>query len=472
MMNKPNKPNHRPRRVLLTLALLSGLPGMSVEAAPPAARPDATTSARTPAARPDATRTPAARPDATRTPALAGPVYLVGGELHLGDGTVIKDSVIAMDRGVFTVVGGPEARARLPVGATLVDATARIITPGLFAADTQLGLIEIDLEASTRDDGKTTEHPIRAAHDAATALNAASSLIPVQAVEGITSAAVAPTGGLISGQVAIIDLVFGDHRGLVAHPRAATAAHFGQSHAGSRAATLAMLREVLADARSFPARRSAFERAQSRPLSAHPLDLEALQPILRRQAVLTLHADRASDILSALDLAAEFKLRLAIIGGAEAWKVADELARARVPVILQPTENLPGSFDSMGARLDNAALLHSAGVPVVLAILGGVHNLRNLKQETGIAVANGLPWEAALTAVTLGPARAYGVERTHGSVAVGKAANLVVWSGDPFELSSAAMQVYVRGALVPQVTRQTLLRDRYRDLEQFNRKHN
>jgi imidazolonepropionase-like amidohydrolase len=443
--------NHRrPMRLLLTLALLSGLSGMSAEAAPPAPRP--TTVAP--------------------TPARVGPVYLVGGELHLGDGTIVKDSVIAMDRGVFTVVGGPEARSRLPAGATLVDARSRIITPGLFAADTQLGLIEIDLEASTRDDGKTTEHPVRAAYDAAHGLNPFSSLIPVQAVDGITSAAVAPTGGLISGQVAVIDLMFGNHRGLVAEPRAAVAAHFGQTHAGSRAATLALLREVLSDARSFPARRAALERAQSRPLSAGPLDLEALQPILRGQAVLTLAADRASDILAALDLAAEFKLRLAIIGGAEAWKVADELARARVPVILQPTTNLPGNFDSMGARLDNAAILHRAGVPVVVAVLGGVHNLRNLTQEAGIAVANGLPWETALTAVTLGPARAYGVDRTHGSVAVGKVANLVVWSGDPFELSSAAMQVYVRGALVPQVTRQTLLRDRYRDLKQFTHKRN
>lgn len=443
--------HHRPMRLLLTtLALLSGFSGMSAEAAPPAPRVAAV----------------------APTPAPAGPVYLVGGELHLGDGTIVKDSVIAMDRGVFTVVGGPEARARLPAGATLVDARTRVITPGLFAADTQLGLIEIELESSTRDDGKTTEHPVRAAYDAADGLNATSSLIPVQAVDGITSAAVAPTGGLVSGQVAIIDLLHGNHRGLVAQPRAAVAAHFGQTHAGSRAATLALLREVLTDARSFPARRAALERAQSRPLSAGPLDLEALQPILRRQAVLTLTADRASDILAALDLAAEFKLRLAIVGGAEAWKVADELARAKVPVIVQPTQNLPGSFDSMGARLDNAALLHRAGVPVVVAVLGGVHNLRNLTQEAGIAVANGLPWEAALTAVTLGPARAYGVERTHGSVAVGKVANLVVWSGDPFELSSAAMQVYVRGVLVPQVTRQTLLRDRYRDLQQFTHKRN
>ena len=414
---------------------------------------------------------PAPTPATTspRAPARAGPVYLVGAELHVGDGTIIKDAVIAMDAGKFTIVGGVEARGRLLDESTAIDLRGKVVTPGLFAADTQLGLVEIDLEAATRDDGKDTEHPIRAAHDAASALNAESGLIPIQAVEGVTSAAVSPTGGLISGQVAIIDLVYGDHRGIAAQPRAAIAAHLGHAHAGSRAATLAKLREVLSDAKSYPARRQAYERAQSRELAAHPLDLEALQPLFKQQAVLTVSADRASDILAALDLAREFDLRLAIIGGAEAWKVADELARAKVPVIVEPTRNIPGGFDSMGARLDNAALLHRAGAPVVLSAPGGTHNLRSLTQGAGIAVANGLPWEAALTAITLGAARAYGVERTHGSVAVGKVANLVVWSGDPFEFSSAPVQVYVRGALVRNTTRQTLLRDRYRDLEQFTR---
>lgn len=442
----------------LALALACCL-GTTASAAPPA----------TPV-KPVATPTPV--PPTTTTPARAGLVVLVGGELHVGDGTIIKDAVIVMDRGVFTVVGGPEARARVLDESTAINVAGKVITPGLFAADTQLGLVEIDLETSTRDDGKTTDHPIRAAHEAASALNAESGLIPVQVIDGVTSAAVAPTGGLISGQAAVIDLVHGDHRGLAAQPRAAVVAHLGHSHAGSRAASLAKLREVLTDARSFPARRAAYERAQSRELAAHILDLEALQPLIKQQAVLTVSADRASDILAALDLSREFNLRLTIVGGAEAWKVADELARAKVPVIVEPTLNIPGGFDSMGARLDNAALLHRAGVPVVLAAPGGTHNLRSLTQGAGIAVANGLPWEAALTAITLGPARAYGVERTHGSVAAGKVANLVVWSGDPFEFSSAPVQVFVRGVPVRGTSRQTLLRDRYRDLKQFKREAN
>ena len=448
----------------VSFALASALWAFTVEAAP--AAPGTPATPNTPAAKPAITPTAAAR-----MPPRSGPVYLVGAELHVGDGTVLKDAVIAMDGGKFTIVGGAEARGRLLDESMAIDLGGKVVTPGLFAADTQLGLVEIDLEPGTRDDGKDTEHPVRAAHDAASALNAESGLIPIQVVEGVTSAAVVPTGGLISGQVAIIDLVYGDHRGLAAQPRAAIAAHLGHAHAGSRAATLAKLREVLSDAKSFPARRQAYERAQSRELSAHPLDLEALQPLFKQQAVLTVTAHRASDILAAIDLAREFGLRLAIIGGAEAWKVADELARARVPVIVEPTLNLPGGFDSMGARLDNAALLHRAGAAVALSAPGGTHNLRSLTQGAGIAVANGLPWEAALTAITLAPARAYGVERTHGSVAVGKVANLVVWSGDPFEFSSVPVQVYVRGALVRGTTRQTLLRDRYRDLEQFNRQN-
>lgn len=405
-------------------------------------------------------------------PAKSAPVYLVGGELHVGDGTVIKDSVVIMENGKFTAVGGAEARARVPANATTVDVRGKLLTPGFIAVDTQIGLVEIDLESGTRDDGRAGDQPIRAAHDASSAINPDSAVIPIQLVEGITAAAVAPTGGLVSGQVAFIDLVPGDYRGIVSKPGVAVAAHLGQSHAGSRAAALAKLRELLADARIYPARKAAYERAQSRELAAHPLDLEALQPALKQQAVVTLTAHRASDILAALALAREFDLRVAILGGAEAWKVADELARAKVPVAVQPTQNLPGSFDAMGARLDNAARLHRAGVPVVVAILGDVHNARNLKQEAGIAVANGLPWEAALTAVTLAPARAYGMDRSHGSVATGKVANLVVWSADPFELSSHAVQVYVRGVPASPVTRQTQLRDRYRDLKKFQREVN
>ena len=400
-------------------------------------------------------------------PNRAPTLEIAGGELHDGAGGVIKGATIVVRDGKIVGVGGPELKGRQAGPVTAIDATGKVITPGLVAADTRLGLVEIGLEGSTRDDSRATEHPIRASYDASRAINAESALIQVQAIAGVTTAAVAPGGGLLSGQVAWIDLVHGDHRGALVRAGVAVNGGLGQAYGGSRAATVAKLREVLSDAQLFRTRKAAYERAQSRPFAAHPLDLEALQPALAGQVPLTLAVDRVSDILAAIDLAKEFRLRLVILGGAEAWKVAPELAAAKVQVIVQPSRNLPGSFDSLGARLDAAALLAAAGVPVAIACLDDAHNVRNVVQEAGIAVANGLPWETALRAITLEPARAYGMDASHGSVAVGKVANLVIWDGDPLELSSRPVQVYVRGRAIPMVSRQTLLRDRYRDLSKF-----
>lgn len=404
----------------------------------------------------------ASRADAAPPPA-APVIALVGAELHVGDGAVIKDAVVTVIGETIADVGGPDRRARLPAGAAVVDLAGRLLTPGFIAADTALGLVEIDLEPSTRDDSLGVGDPVHAAYDAAAALQAGSSLIQVQAIEGITSAAVTPGGGFLSGQVAWIDLVHGDRERMLVRPRIAARGALGQAYAGSRAATLAKLREVLADARLYRARRGDHERAQLRELAAHPRDLEALFPVLDRKVPLVLAAERESDIAAAVDLAREEKLRITLVGAGEAWKLARRLADAKIPVIVQPTSNLPGSLDSLGARLDNAALLADAGVDVAIATFGAPHNLRNVAQEAGIAVANGLAWERALTATTLAVARAYGMEASHGSVSRGKVANLVVWDHDPFELSSFPRQVYIRGQAIPMVSRQTLLRERYRD---------
>lgn len=406
----------------------------------------------------------AAAPPAPRTTVAGQSTFIVGGELHVGDGTVVKNAVIEVRDGrirrVSTAAGAP------PTG-NVIDATGKWITPGLIAADTGLGLTEIELEPSTRDGSYKQDDPIHAAFDAASAINSRSNAIQVHVIDGVTTAAVAPSGGLISGQVAWIDLVYGDDAGMVAKAGVAVEASLGQAYGGSRAATLAKLTEVLDEARLFPRRKQAHDRGQSRELAAHYLDLEALGPLLARQAVLSLHCDRASDIRAAIALAKRFNLNVIIIGGVEAWRVAPELAQAKIPVVVQPTKNLPTSFDRIGARSDLASFLQQAGVEVVIGRPGDIHNIHNLTQEAGVAVANGLEWEQALSAVTRNAARAYGMDKDYGTVAVGKLANLVIWSGDPFELSSAPTQVLIRGNTIPMVSRQTLLRDRYRDLSRF-----
>jgi len=394
---------------------------------------------------------------------------LIGAEIHVGDGTVIKDGTVIVRGERIIAVGDASLGGALAADATRVDLRGKLLTPGFIAADSHLGLVEIGMEPGTRDDSGG-EGPIRASYDAASAIRARSSLVQVQAIEGITSAAVAPSGGLLSGQVAWVDLAYGKGEALPTRPRIAVGGGLGQVVDGSRAATLAKLRRVIDDARLYRKLRGAHERRQLRDLAAHPRDLEALFPVLDRKVPLTLRAQGESDIVAAIELAREEKLRLVIIGGTEAWRVRERLAQASVPVIVQPSENLPGSLDRLGARLDNAALLDAAGVEVGIAIFGEAHNLRNATQEAGIAVANGLPYEKALTGLSLTIARAYGLEADYGTVSAGKIANLVTWAGDPLELEHFAAQVYVRGAAIPMVSRQTLLRERYRDLEAIRRR--
>jgi imidazolonepropionase-like amidohydrolase len=417
-------------------------------------------------------RAPRARPPAIaplpfeRAAAAATSTYLVGADIHVGDGTVIAGGVVEIRGARIVAVSGPE-RASVPDGAAVIDLAGKRVTPGLIAAHTPLGLVEIDLEGSTVDAERAGTDPIRAGFDASSAVNADSSLLQVSAVEGITSAAVTPRGGLLSGQVAWIDLVTGDHRGIVARPRVAVAGQLGPTVAGSRAATLARLQEVLDDTRFYRDRRAAFERRQTRDVAAHRLDLEALLPVLDRQVPLVMYAERASDLLALAELSRQTGVRVTAVGASQGFKVAEVLAEAGVSVVVQPSSNLPGSLDQLGARLDNAALLHAAGVRVGIAVLGDAHNARNVTQEAGIAVANGLPPAAALSAVTLELARIYGMDAHYGSIAAGKVANLVVWDGDPFELSRWPVAVFVRGQAIPMRSRQSLLRDRYRDLSRF-----
>ena len=406
---------------------------------------------------------------ATRKPPWQGQAHgtllLVGGTVHVGNGRVIEQGSILVVDGIIRQLGSGQLAAG--TDAKRIDIVGKHVTPGLIAADTSLGLVEITGERSTRDDERKDSHPVRAGYDAATAINADSSLIQVNATEGITSAAVAPSGGLLSGQVAFIDLVYGDHHHIVSVPRVAVDGSLGQTVADSRAATFAKLREVLKDARLYLSQSGAYDRRALRDLAAHPLDLAALAPVLARRIPLTLTAERASDILGALALARDENVRIVIVGGGEAWKVSNALAAAKVAVVLQPSENLPHSFDTLGARLDNAALLTAAGVDVIISIFGEPHNVRNIRQEAGIAVAYGMDRERALASVTSNVARAYGVDDLYGTLEVGKVANIVVWDGDPFELSTSPAHVLIRGRVIAPRSRQDLLTERYKHLRAF-----
>jgi imidazolonepropionase-like amidohydrolase len=222
------------------------------------------------------------------------------------------------------------------------------------------------------------------------------------------------------------------------------------------------LREALEDARDFARNRAAWNAARRRPYAPGRLDLEALGPVVRGELPLAINVNRASDLLAAIRLAGEFRLKLILVGAAEGWRVASELAAAKVPVVVKPLTNIP-TFDALGATLENAARLSRAGVTLVLSSFE-TNNARNLRQEAGNAISYGLAPDAALRAVTMEPARVWGVADRAGSLEVGKDADVVVWSGDPFELTTRAEHVFIAGRQMPQDTRQKQLFEKYRVL--------
>jgi imidazolonepropionase-like amidohydrolase len=234
---------------------------------------------------------------------------------------------------------------------------------------------------------------------------------------------------------------------------------------GSRGELFSTVREVLDDTKAFMRNRAAFERNATRRYALGRTDLEAMVPVVEGRLPLAIEANRASDIEAALKLGREYSLKLMLTGAAEAWMVADKIAAAKVPVLVGALNNIPSSFNTLGARQENAGALRKAGIAVaIIGNPGESFNVRNIRQEAGNAVAYGLPWEEALRAVTLTPAEMFGVADRIGSLAPGREGNVVVWSGDPFEFSTRAEHVFVRGREYSGPTRQDELMQRYRKL--------
>ena len=171
---------------------------------------------------------------------------------------------------------------------------------------------------------------------------------------------------------------------------------------------------------------------------------------------------RAADIVRLLRWSKQRGVNVALLGATEGWKVAPQIAAANVPVFVDALADLPADFDELGATLENAARLHAAGVRVSFSQAGDAsHNARKIRQLAGNAVANGLPWDAALAGLTSIPAGSFGVGNELGTIAVGQRADLVLWSGDPLDVANVAQQVWLDGRAIPMRSRQTELRDRY-----------
>lgn len=393
-------------------------------------------------------------------------VALVGGMIVTGEGDPIPEGTVVIRGETIVSVGTGPA----PAGARVVDCQGTVITAGFVGTQSSLGLEEISLEPSTVETGPEGDDvdAIRASFSAADGYNPTSTLIPVARRGGVTSAISTPQGGLVSGTSAWVDLAGSTLERSLGEGVLALHVSLGdgavEAAGGTRSTALAALREALTDAQLYRTRRAAFDRRQVRDLSVSHQDLERLGMALAGDIPVVVRVARSHDILRVLALAQEFELRLVLAGAEEGWQVASQIADADVPVIVQPQTNMPAQFSMLHARYDNPTLLHAAGVRLILTT-EDAHGLRNLRQEAGNAVAQGLPADVALRGLTSEPARVFGLEDRYGTLAANRVANVVVWTGDPFELTTWARNVFIRGRELPLTSRQTLLRDRYRQLD-------
>lgn len=399
---------------------------------------------------------------ATLSNAWAQTVFIDDATVHtMLDAEPMEAADILIEDGVISAV---DYGLEIPTDARVIEAEGRPVTPGFFAGISSLGLEEVGAEAATVDDQlmlRETPAPemLRPEFNVALAFNPASEVIPVTRIEGYSWTLIAAqrAGSIIGGQGRPA-MLSGNHDALIGEPVLFIdiGSDAMDQSGGSRAAQWMLLSQAMDEAAS------AVEWMPNPLLT--PAGRKSLSLFTGRAAntATLFHVDRASDILQVLSFAAEHEMNPVIAGGAEAWKVADRLAQAEVPVLIDPLINLPYDFDQLGARLDNAALLAQAGVKIGFINAGDTtHNARVVRYRAGVAVAHGLPWQTALEGLTINPARMFGVDRHTGTIEAHQRANLVIWSGDPLEATTVADQVIINGDLDPMVSRQTKLRDRY-----------
>lgn len=405
-------------------------------------------------------------------PAAAQTVAITGGMVSTGSGAAASGTVVIA--GGRIAAAGPGAA--VPAGARVIDATGKWVTPGIVAGMSWIGLDEVTAVEPSADSGARTS-PFSAALDIAASINPNATPIAVERSGGITRAVVgtSATREIFGGQGALIALT--GQPGMVTRARAFQLVELGEDGAriagGSRAATFLNLRNGLDEARRYARNPAAYTEGRDRDALLTRLDVAALVPVVDGRVPLVVSVHRASDIRAVLALRGEFAgLKLILLGAREGWLVASEIAAAGVPVITQPMLDLPNSFETLASSRSNVGRLVAAGVKVGLGVLerDASFQPRNLAHYAGNMVAQarlsggvGLTHEQAIAALTRHPAEIFGMADT-GTLAAGKRADVVVWDGDPLELASVPVALFIDGIEQPLTSRQTELRDRYRDL--------
>ncbi len=407
------------------------------------------------------------------TPVLAQTIAITGGKVVIGDGSApIDGGTVIVGNGRIVAAGSNVA---IPAGAERIDASGKWVTPGIVAGFSRIGLAGVDAVDDSNDTSAKSS-PFSASLDIALAVNPDVEAISVNRAAGVTRAVVSPdaSNAIFAGQGAVIDT--GADPSPVTRAKAFQFVQFGESGArragGSRPALFAAFRNALAEARDYQAGHLREDSLLKRA------DAAAMVPVVTGAQKLVVHAEGAADILAALSLKREYPaLALVLVGVTEGWRVAPQIAASGVPVIASAVNDLPAAFDQIAATQSNVGRMKAAGVTVAIGMIDdddtrqamhGAQYAGNLVALTRVPGATGLSWNDAFAAITSKPAQAIGMGSEIGSLQPGRRGDVVIWDGDPLEVTSGVEAVWIDGVRQPIETRQTRLRARYAHPQEGN----
>lgn len=402
----------------------------------------------------------------------SGPIAITGGTVHTVSGAVIERGTVLFDKGKITAVG---ANVEVPAGAQRIDATGKHVYPGMVDAVSNVGLTEIGAVRATNDISETGS--INPNVHVEVAVNPESEIIPVTRANGVPVVVTMPAGGAISGTAAAIeldgwtweDMTLKAPVGLVVNWPSMTINHAWWERRSedeqkkARDKQLAEIRGAFRDARAYMQAKAA-EAKPGVPYHKTDLRWEAMIPVLEGKIPVLANAEEMQQIESVVAFADQEHVKLVILGGYDAWRVADLLKARDIPVVVQPIHRTP--WRRWEAYDDPAALpkkLFDAGVRFCISGEAGASNERNLPYHAATAASYGLPKDEALKAVTLYPSQILGLAGRIGSLETGKDATLIVTSGDPLEITTSVDMVFIEGKQIPLTSRHTRLDDKYKE---------
>jgi imidazolonepropionase-like amidohydrolase len=399
-------------------------------------------------------------------PASAQTIAITGGKVVIGDGSApIENGTVVITNGRVVAAG---AGVAIPAGAERVDASGKWVTPGIVAGFTRMGLVGVDA-VDPSNDTEARNSPFNASLDMAPAINPDVAAMAVNRAAGVTRAIVSPDAGnaIFAGQGAVIDT--GNDLTPVTKAKAFQFVEFGETGArlagGSRPALIAAFKTALGEA-SEAAKGIFRDDAMLKRA-----DALALVPVVNGTMKLFVHAESAPDILMVLALKKDFPmLNLVLVGATEGWRVAPQIAAAKVSVLASALNDLPDSFEQLAATQSNIGRMKKAGVQVAIGMINdndarqaqlSMQYAGNLVALNKVPGATGLSWDQAFATISSVPADIAGLGGEIGSLRAGRKADVVIWDGDPLELTSGVQAVWIDGVKQPLVSRQTRLRDRY-----------